>query len=433
MKKILFIIPYVPYPLNSGGNQAFFNMVDYLRSYMKVSLLLCAFSSRDKNNIASLEEVWPDVSFYVFEKRNNFDAIKIKLKHPLYYKLLEKIKNSATRKMRRQVIQEGDFTRKMSVLLKSLYQDFEYGYVDFVGEVSRQGFDFIQVEFFELVALGYILPKDVDTIFVHHELRYVRNENELSLFEEKRQEDQLHYCVAKDFERTALKAFKYVIALTEVDRKLLVDFLERDDRIFASPAVVHFNVSQEMQFQPATEHRFTFVGYGNHYPNVDAVFWLCREIAPYLRQHHFPFRLQVVGEGYATFEEELKALCPEVELLGYVKDLKPVLQGSIALVPIRIGSGMRMKILDMISLGIPFITTSKGVEGIQLQSGTDCLIVDTAEDIAQAMMQLAANSEMQQKMVQAAHAKLDSLYRPQEMLERRWQIYQQIMQESGKE
>lgn len=428
MKKILFIIPYIPYPLNSGGNQAFFNMVDYLRHQMEVSLLLCAFSSRDEENITRLKEIWPDVSFYVFRRRSQFEALKPKLKHPRYYRWLEKVGNSVSRKMRRQVIQVEDHTRNMSVLPNSLFSDFEYGYVDYVGKVSRQGFDMIQVEFYELVALGYILPKEVDTIFVHHELRYVRNENELSLFKERSLEDELHFRVAQDFERGALKAFKYIIALTEVDRKLLIDFLGREDRIFASPAVVHFKASKTLQFEPAIDHRFTFVGYGYHYPNVDAVLWFCRKIAPCLRKHHFKFKLQVVGEGYASYEAQLKKQCPEVEFLGYVDDLKPVLLSSVALVPIRIGSGMRMKILDMISLGIPFITTSKGVEGIQLQHGQDCLMADTAEDIAQSMIQLAGDQELQRNLVRSAHARLDSLYKPQEMLEKRWQVYQQICQ-----
>ena len=162
MKKILFIIPYIPYPLNSGGNQAFFNMVDYLRHQMEVSLLLCAFSSRDEENITRLKEIWPDVSFYVFRRRSQFEALKPKLKHPRYYRWLEKVGNSVSRKMRRQVIQVEDHTRNMSVLPNSLFSDFEYGYVDYVGKVSRQGFDMIQVEFYELVALGYILPKEVD-------------------------------------------------------------------------------------------------------------------------------------------------------------------------------------------------------------------------------------------------------------------------------
>lgn len=51
MKKILFIIPYIPYPLDSGGNQAFFNMVNYIRNRMSVSILLCSKSEEHDKKI----------------------------------------------------------------------------------------------------------------------------------------------------------------------------------------------------------------------------------------------------------------------------------------------------------------------------------------------------------------------------------------------
>ena len=53
MKKILFILPCVPYPLTAGGNQAFFNMVEYIRHKMSVSLLLSP-ENKEMNDVESL-------------------------------------------------------------------------------------------------------------------------------------------------------------------------------------------------------------------------------------------------------------------------------------------------------------------------------------------------------------------------------------------
>ncbi len=57
MKKILFIIPYIPYPLNSGGNQAFFNMVDYIRHKMSVSILLYPVTDSQKKSVERLKKM----------------------------------------------------------------------------------------------------------------------------------------------------------------------------------------------------------------------------------------------------------------------------------------------------------------------------------------------------------------------------------------
>ena len=65
-KKILFIIPYIPYPLDSGGNQAFFNMVEYLRHKMAVSVLLYPETGRRMQDVESLKKIWDNVDFFIY-------------------------------------------------------------------------------------------------------------------------------------------------------------------------------------------------------------------------------------------------------------------------------------------------------------------------------------------------------------------------------
>lgn len=94
----------------------------------------------------------------------------------------------------------------------------------------------------------------------------------------------MNFLVAKDFEWNALQKYKHIIALTEVDRLLLANCLGREEHIYASPAVIKFESNSETEFIPCVHRRFTFVGYGEHFPNLDAVVWLCKEIVPYLRK-----------------------------------------------------------------------------------------------------------------------------------------------------
>lgn len=115
-----------------------------------------------------------------------------------------------------------------------------------------------------------------------------------------------------------------------------------------------------------------------------------------------------------------------MELTGYVKDLHSFLQGSIFLVPIRIGSGMRMKILDAVLAGIPFITTTKGVEGIDFCHKQECLIADTPEKLSTAIIHLAQNPQEQEKLAKQAAEQLQNLYNPSKMLVQRMNIYRQL-------
>ena len=120
--------------------------------------------------------------------------------------------------------------------------------MEYVSQVAHSGFDIIQVEFYELLSLGFLLPENVQTIFVHHELRYIRNEKEITLFREQTAGDRMLFHIAKDFERSALLKYKDVIVLTEVDRKIMEDFIGRKDHIYTSPAVVQVGDRLEQPF-----------------------------------------------------------------------------------------------------------------------------------------------------------------------------------------
>lgn len=78
-KKILFIIPYIPYPLDSGGNQAFFNMVEYLRHKMSVSVLLYPETGRRMQDVESLKKIWDNVDFFILLKLKLSDYPKLNI------------------------------------------------------------------------------------------------------------------------------------------------------------------------------------------------------------------------------------------------------------------------------------------------------------------------------------------------------------------
>lgn len=434
--KILFITPYIPYPLDSGGNQAFFNMVDYLRRSMSVSILLYPRTVGQKADVEQLKALWPDVGFFLYEPKKEEEPIPF-VRHPLYYKWLLKVQASIKRKLRRQLKKIPrlagrdagiDVMRQKTVIPTSIFERLDSGYLNFVARTARLGFDIVQVEFYDLISLGYVLPDDVETIFVHHELRYVRNENEMALFHEVTAEDRMLFRIAKDYERGALNSYKHVIALTDIDRKLLEEFLGRKERIYASPAVVNMSQDGKGDFVPCTTGRLTFVGSESHTPNLDAVVWMCQEVIPRLRLRGEKFTFQVIGKWRSAYVKELCRLCPEMELVGYVDDLRAFIKGSIAVVPIRIGSGMRMKILDAVTARCPFVTTAKGVEGIDLEDGRECLMADDPDAFADAVIRLAGNAELQEQLALRAEAKLQALYSPGQMQQRRLDIYKGILQ-----
>ena len=155
--------------------------------------------------------------------------------------------------------------------------------------------------------------------------------------------------------------------------------------------------------------------------------WFCHEVIPHLRKRHFSFTLQVIGKWRGECINRLQSEYPELKLVGYVEDLGSFLKGSVAVVPIRIGSGMRMKILDAVLSKVPFVTTAKGVEGIDFKDGEDCLIVDDPAGFAEAVIALSSNPQLQRQLVTHAEDSLRQVYNPGQMQEERLAGYEKIL------
>ena len=441
--KILYIIPYVPFPLNSGGNQAFFNMVDVARKQHDISILLYVHDEKQEEDANELKRIWNNVTFYLHkEGANEPDEKQVPVKQnkmPKFYewqcRFFEYFQHSMERKIARRQrkfanpnqwfenFEIGSFIRKNSVLFAK-NQDLNNDFLNDVYQISRKGFDLIQIEFYEYLPLIYVLPTNVQTTFVHHELRFVRNENELELFDKVEPADRLLFEQQKELELAMLAKYDHIIVLTDIDKGILSQYLPQK-HIYVSPALTSAGKVQEHKtFQPSRD--LVFVGGGDHFPNADGIIWFCKEVFPLLKQKSVLPKVFVVGKWGEGIQNLIHYICPEIIFTGFVDDLNTFLNGKISIVPIRIGSGMRMKILDTISATAPLVTTSKGCEGLPFVNQQDCLIADSAEAFADNIDNLTKHVELQKQLTTSASHKLDGLLDGKALLEKRLNFYTQI-------
>ena len=451
---ILYIIPYIPFPLNSGGNQAFFNMVNEARKVHQVSLLLRIRNDKDRENAGQLQEVWPDARLYLLDETatnaqakttaaeedaelSGVTAWKCRLFDSIRRSMGRKIRRSTRRALMKKKAEAiaredsvatneilGSFVREHSVLYHTIDGNEEF--YEYVYQTSRQGFDLIQIEFYEYLPLVYLLPKDVKKVFVHHELHYVRVENEMNLFDRISQADRLKYQMDFQEELSALKQYDKIVTLTEVDRELLSVHIP-SDKLYVSPALTEAcKATTQQEWQPARD--LVFIGGGDHFPNADGVMWLATKVLPALRQTGTNAKVYVVGKWDKVMQEQIHAFAPNIVFTGFVDNLMSFLCGKISVVPIRIGSGMRMKILDSINAGTPMVTTSKGCEGLPLRDGEHCFITDDATVFAQRIAQLMQNKDVQKKFVEAARSQMGGQMDGSELLRRRMALYESMTQ-----
>jgi glycosyltransferase involved in cell wall biosynthesis len=147
-----------------------------------------------------------------------------------------------------------------------------------------------------------------------------------------------------------------------------------------------------------------FVGSLDYLPNADGVAFFARSILPLLREQDDRITFRIVGVGQSDSIVAVRSL-PGVHLIGAVADLAPeyAAAGMLA-VPLRAGSGTRIKILEAFQHRTPVVSTTKGAEGLAVTNGEHLLIADTPEEFAAACLRLSTDEVLCRRLSDNAHA-----------------------------
>jgi glycosyltransferase involved in cell wall biosynthesis len=136
------------------------------------------------------------------------------------------------------------------------------------------------------------------------------------------------------------------------------------------------------------EFDVVFSGKMDYRPNVDAVLWFADEVWPLVREQQPRARWAVVGQKPHPRLERLRQV-PGLTLTGWVPDIKPYMSGAkVFIMPFRVGSGTRLKLIEALAAGRAVVSTTVGVEGFPIVDGRQVLLGDTAETFAARILDL---------------------------------------------
>ena len=145
---------------------------------------------------------------------------------------------------------------------------------------------------------------------------------------------------------------------------------------------------------PRTPERVLFLGSLDWRPNQDAVRALLDEIFPTVRAQAPAARLSIVGRKPPEWLRRRVAASDFAELHADVADVRPHLgESGVMAVPLRIGGGSRLKILEALASGLPVVSTRVGAEGLRLENGRDLTVVEGVADMAAALVDCICSPE----------------------------------------
>jgi len=180
-----------------------------------------------------------------------------------------------------------------------------------------------------------------------------------------------------------------VIVVSEADRRAL---LAEDHRLR-----VHL-LSNIHEVHPcatpfAERENLLFIGGFRHAPNVDAICWFVRDVMPLVWRELPGVGLHVVG---SEMPDQVRALASDrVFIEGYVEDVSPFLaRCRLSVAPLRYGAGVKGKVNQSMSYGLPCVATRIAAEGIEAESGVEILVADGAEALAAGVVELYRNESL---------------------------------------
>jgi glycosyltransferase involved in cell wall biosynthesis len=213
----------------------------------------------------------------------------------------------------------------------------------------------------------------------------------------------------RDFERRAVREAELTVAVSEVDA-------ERFRRDFGATRVEVVDNGVDTDYfrpQPVARdpHRLLFLGSLDWRPNLDGVEQLLRHVFPAVRAAEPGARLWVVGRNPpAALRREVAGL-EGVELIANVPDVRPYLAGCGALVvPLRIGGGSRLKILEALAMNAPVVSTRIGAEGLDLAPAQHFTAVEDVREMAQAVIETIRGPREAQEQAERGRRQVLRLY-----------------------
>ncbi len=383
--KILYITPYLPYPQDEGGKIRIFNLLKNLSKKNTIHFLSLIYSNNEIKYLKILQEYYEKIEVVLHSPPpRNSDLIS---------------------KTKRALFNPPDLiTKRYNAELEKLVKKY----------ISENQYDIICAE--QLYAAQYILPhisklKSTKFVLSEHNIeseifkRYISTNKTSSDLQVSKWwlRNYLEIEKLKKYENSIWKNIKNIIVVSDRDKQVIEKSIVNNNIVIIPNGVdlEDFNLQFSASAPPQNidnKKNFTLVYTGSftHYPNTDAILFFYYNVFEQLKKNIPNIILYVVGKNPYPDLTKLNE-DKNVVVTGYVDDVRPYIYNSdLFIVPLRIGGGSRLKILQAMGMGKCILSTTIGAEGIDCKDNENIVIADTADEILNKIITLYKNKELRE-------------------------------------
>lgn len=272
---------------------------------------------------------------------------------------------------------------------------------------ARRPFDVVQLESSVLCAFRF--PPDVPLLLDEHNLEYEvferMHQGERSVA--RRAFNQLEARRVRNFEQRWWRGVAGC-AVTSEREEAIVRRIAPATLVATVPNGVDLDEFRPSEVEPEAE-TVVFNGLLRYRPNLDAACHLVDDVWPRVLAARPNARLFVVGKGDQSDLRRLSA--PGVTVTGEVPDVRPYLaRAAVVAVPVRMGGGTRLKVVEALAMAKPIVTTTLGCEGVDVTDGRDVSIADGPAATAAAIERLFADPSLRARLGRAGRELAERRY-----------------------
>jgi polysaccharide biosynthesis protein PslH len=400
--KLLFVTPYLPSPPRSGGSARLHGLLTNLARTHDVTILSFVDPADDYEPWLEATREYCDEVVVV---ENDLFGITGRRKRLAQLRSL-----ASTRSYERFVYHRPEMQQALDDL------------------TGTREFDIITAEF---SLMGYYtFPESIPLLVDEHNIEYdiLRRTFRIERGFQRKVYNYANYRKLLIEERAIWRRASGISLTSQRDERVLRRYMPE-----ACTAVVPNGVDTT-RFTPRSESfdagSLVFFGAISYYPNTDGLIYFRNDILPLLRERFPEVRLTVVGPApppdIATWVDSDEL----ITVSGFVDDVRPYLaQANVVIVPLRIGGGTRLKILEAMSMGKAVVSTRIGAEGIDVSDGQDILLADSPRDFAERVGFLIANPDRAEAIGTAARELMVRRYDWRASVARLEQLFERVMED----
>lgn len=397
--KIVFAVPLMPYPVDGGAKIRLIRHLTVLSEKHQVAVVTIVRGDAERELVRGLEAFGGVTTIEAPHRRTPLHRIAYRTAY------------------------------KLMGVIKSWPPDAFYGCpAQFARTVKKKALewdaDVVHYDFW-FAALGDLHAQSYRRVVLEHDVEYIRRRRNFENKPGTRAGALKSLWMATERAETmVLKSVDAVLTVTDRDSQEVLSAGAR--QAICLPTGIDTQTCRPPEHEP-TGPGLVYVGAFSHHPNVDAMLWFVNDILPIIQKTQPFTTLTIVGSGPPTKITEL-AGHRNVTVTGAVPEVGPFIQqAKISVVPLRVGSGIKGKIIEAMAFGRPVITTSIGAEGMGLSHGENVIIADDARSFAAAVIDLLEHPEKAQAIGRAGRALVEERHSQARADEQLLEIYEKTI------